>query len=415
MNRIKSMFAVVLVAAGCTGVQDKAGETYKGWEPGEMEIHHIHTGMGEANLIIMPDGTSMLIDAGDLGPNDPSWEMPKAFPPIPEAEFHPGKYVANYVMKVNPNGEKVDYFMSSHFHDDHLTNATSGAELTQGRNPDYVLSGVAEAGEWLRFAKFYDRAWPDYNYPVEVRDTHVTNFRKFVQYHSAAYGAVQERFVPGKLNQIVMTHNPSEYSGMFSIRNLAANGEVWTGEGEKTIRYYDQNPINIGTRQNENTKSIALRFDYGPFSYYTGGDVAGGVRDAEGNPVYVEAMVGQACGQVDVCKTNHHAYKDAMVEGFLEGVRPGHYISCAWDIWHTQPELMERMLSYSDGMIFHQFVWPDFLKDHQDADWYSRLYTKGGHIVVKAFDKGRQYMIYVLDDTTEAMLIKDVFGPFSAE
>jgi hypothetical protein len=226
---------------------------------------------------------------------------------------------------------------------------------------------------------------------------------------------VQERFVPGKLNQIVMTHNPSEYSGMFSIRNLAANGEVWTGEGEKTIRYYDQNPINVGPRQNENTKSIALRFDYGPFSYYTGGDVAGGVRDAEGNPVYVEAMVGQACGQVDICKTNHHAYKDAMVEGFLEGVRPGNYISCAWDIWHTQPELMERMLRYSDGMIFHQFVWPDFLKDHQDADWYSRLYTKGGHIVVKAFDKGRQYMIYVLDDTTEAMLIKDVFGPFSAE
>ena len=75
MNRIKSMLAVVLIAAGCTGVQDKAGETYKGWNPGEMEIHHIHTGMGEANLIIMPDGTSMQIDAGDLGPHAPSWEM----------------------------------------------------------------------------------------------------------------------------------------------------------------------------------------------------------------------------------------------------------------------------------------------------------------------------------------------------
>ena len=104
-----------------------------------------------------------------------------------------------------------------------------------------------------------------------------------------------------------------------------------------------------------------------------------------------------------------------MIEGFVQAVNARHYVSCAWDIWHTQPELMARMLKRQDAMIFHQFVWPDQLKDHLDADWYSRLYTKGGHIVVKAFDKGRQYMIYVLDDTTEAMLIKDVFGPFSAE
>lgn len=409
------MLAVVLIAAGCTGVQDKVGEAYKGWKPGEMDIHHIHTGMGEANFIIMPDGTSMLIDAGDLGPNDPSWEMPKAFPPIADAEFHPGKYVARYIMKVNPKHEHVDYFMSSHFHDDHLTNAKKEADMTVGRDPDYVLSGVAEVGEWIDFGKFYDRGWPDYDYPLEITDANVANFRAFVKYQAGSCGARQERFEPGKLNQIALLNDPERYSGVFSVRNLAANGEVWTGEGEETIRYYDLNPENVAGRQNENTKSIALRFDYGPFSYYTGGDVAGSLLDAEGNPVNIEVKVGQACGQVDVCKTNHHAYKDAMKEGFLEAVRPDHYVSCAWDIWHTQPELMERMLSCSDGMIFHQFVWPDFLKDYQDADWYSRLYTKGGHIVVKAFDKGRKYMIYVLDDTTEEMLIKDVFGPFSAE
>ena len=36
------MLAVVLIAAGCTGVQDKVGEAYKGWKSGEMDIHHIH-------------------------------------------------------------------------------------------------------------------------------------------------------------------------------------------------------------------------------------------------------------------------------------------------------------------------------------------------------------------------------------
>lgn len=415
MKALKTLAAVLLVAAGCADIQDEVGKPYKGWREGEFDIHHIHTGMGESNFFIMPDGTSMLIDAGDLGPNDPEAEMPKAFPPIADAEFHPGKYIARYVMNINPNKEKVDYFMASHFHGDHVTNSGGKGERTQGRNPDYILSGVTEAGEWLRFAKFFDRGWPGYDYPQQIDNIVVRNFRDFVKYHSETYGAVQEEFKVGMKNQIALNYAPEKYDGKFSIMNLAANAEIWTGEGEETIRYYDLNPESLKGWNNENTKSIALRFDYGPFSYFAGGDIAGSLMDADGNSVNIEAKVGEACGQVDVCKTNHHAYKDAMTEGFVKAVDPVHYVSCAWDIWHTQPELMDRMLVQSEGMIFHQFVWPEFLKDHQDADWYDRLYTKGGHIVVKAYDKGRQYAIYVLDSSNEDMIVKDVFGPYSAE
>ena len=414
MKAFHCVLATLLVASACTGVQQKVGEPYRGWKAGELDIHHIHTGMGEANFFIMPDGTSLLIDSGDMGPNA-QWDEQKVFPPIADAEYHPGKYVAQYILKVNPHAEKVNYFMSSHFHDDHLTNSRAGAEMTQGRNPDYVLSGVAQTGEWIRFGKFFDRAYPDYNYPVEVTDPDVENYRKFVKHHTESFGAMQEEFMVGAVNQIAMLYKPSKYEPLFSIRNIAANAEVWNEEEGKSIRYYDLNPENRTRGQNENTKSIVLRLDYGPFSYYTGGDVAGNLLDAEGNPVNIEVKAGEACGEVDICKTNHHAYKDAMKEGFLKALNPTHYISCAWDIWHTQPVLMERMLKQSEGMIFHQFVWPDLLKDHLDADWYERLYTKGGHIVVKAFDKGRQYMIYVLDDSNEDMIIKDIFGPFSAE
>lgn len=414
MKRFFGMLAALAVLCSCTGNQNECGKPYKGWKNGEFDIHHIHTGMGEANFFIMPDGTSLLIDSGDMGPNA-QWDIQKVFPPIPDAEYHPGKYVAQYIMRVNPRAEKVDYFLSSHFHDDHLTNATAGAELTEGRNPDYVLSGVAETGEYIRFGRFFDRGYPDYDYPLAVADTHVTNFRNFVSYHCGQYGAVQEEFKVGALNQIAMLYGPAKYDKAFSVRNIARNGEIWTGEGLETVRWYDQNPQNKGPRQNENTKSMVLRFDYGPFSYYTGGDVAGSLRDAEGNAVNIEVKAGEACGEVDVCKTNHHAYKDAMKEDFIKAVNARHYVSCAWDIWHTQPELMDRMLKRPDAMIFHQFVWPDLLKDHVDADWYSRLYTKGGHIVVKAYDKGRQYKIYVLDDTNEDMIVKDVFGPFKAD
>lgn len=415
MKRHVFILTALFIAAGCSSVMDEVGKPYKGWKQGEFDIHHIHTGMGEANFFIMPDGTSMLIDSGDMGPNDPEWERPRVFPPIPDCEFHPGRYVANYILRVNPNEDKVDYFMASHFHDDHICLAGGGAEMTQGRNPDYFLSGVAETGEYIQFGKFYDRGYPDYDYPVVMIDRHLDNYRNFVANHVKQNGSVQEKFNVGELNQIAMTHKPSKYSDLFSIRNIAANGEVWTGEGMETIRYYDLNDENITGRQNENTKSLVLRMDYGPFSYYTGGDVAGRLLDENGNHINVEAKTGEACGEVDVCKTNHHAYKDAMTEDFVNAVNPDHYISCAWDIWHTQPQLMERMLTRTDGMIFHQFVWPEFLEEHKNASWYDRLYKDGGHIVVKAYDKGRSYKIYILDSTNEDMIVKAVFGPYSAE
>lgn len=144
--------------------------------------------------------------------------------------------------------------------------------------------------------------------------------------------------------------------------------------GTETVRYYDLNPQNTEGYQNENTKSIVLRVDYRPFSHYTGGDVAGTLKDSDGVEINIEEKVGQACAEVDVCKTNHHAYKDAMTEGFINAVIADHYISCNWDIWHTQPELMERMLGKTDGMIFQQFIWPEFLEGYEDAEWYDRLY-----------------------------------------
>mgnify|MGYP006874640043 CR=1 FL=1 len=56
-----------------------------------------------------------------------------------------------------------------------------------------------------------------------------------------------------------------------------------------------------------------------------------------------------------------------------------------------------------------------FVEDCKDASWYDRLYKEGGHIVVKAYDKGRSYKIYILDSSNEDMIVKDVFGPYSAE
>jgi len=44
----------------------EVGEPLSPWRPGTMEFHHIYTGHGESVFHIFPDGTSLLIDAGQL-------------------------------------------------------------------------------------------------------------------------------------------------------------------------------------------------------------------------------------------------------------------------------------------------------------------------------------------------------------
>lgn len=49
----------------CRGVSaGEMGESLPLWSPGELDIHHIDTGRGNAASLIGPDGTTLLIDCG---------------------------------------------------------------------------------------------------------------------------------------------------------------------------------------------------------------------------------------------------------------------------------------------------------------------------------------------------------------
>ena len=197
-----------------------------------MDIHHIYTGRGESNFLIFPDATSMLVDAGD---HDPAYEVfPYMTKPMPDKTRRAGEWIARYIMRVNPHKENVDYMMLSHFHGDHMGSIAHG-ELTSGRNPDYKLTGLAHVGGWIRFGMAYDRGYPDYNYPTKIGGAEVDNYRAFLKHHATTYGMKQEKFKVGMKDQISLKHNAEKYSNLFSIRNLAANGEVWTGEATRAF------------------------------------------------------------------------------------------------------------------------------------------------------------------------------------
>src|SRR5690606_16599594 len=94
---------------------------------------------------------------------------------------------------------------------------------------------------------------------------------------------------------------------------------------------------------NENTMSNGLRLTYGNFSYYTGGDLSGGVLDKDGKAIDIEGLAAEATGEVDVAKANHHAYKDAMTPGFINHIRARFFVVPVWDRAHIQPETIDRM------------------------------------------------------------------------
>ena len=388
---------------------------FPAWQEGEMEIHHIYTGRGESNFMIFPDGTSLLVDVGDWDPSD----YPKMCEPLPDASRRAGSWVARYVNRVNPHQNEVDYLLVSHFHNDHTGDSTLPVPRTEDQDPNYALVGITEAGQSLRFGHVLDRGYPDYQYPLPIQDPDVTNYRAFLQNQQRQYGLQQEPFVVGQENQIALQHDRSKYQSRFSIRNLAANGEVWTGPTGETRCFYDLNEANLDPqRQNENTKSIALRIAYGPFRYYCGGDISGQLLDEKGQLVNVEEQVALACGPVDVCKTNHHAYKDAMTEGFIRHTQARQYVIPVWDYEHIQPAVIQRMVSEtpaSDDPVVFPTCLPQQLQAQYAAEpWMQSVAPVSGHVVIKVFDEGRKYRIYVLSACDERMQVQRVYGPYES-
>lgn len=396
-------------AASCVNTGE-IGKTYRGWKKGELDIHHIYTGRGEANFFIFPDGTSMLIDAGDWDPN----HYPFMCELLPDSSRRAGEWIARYIMNVNPHKNEVDYLEISHFHEDHIGDASNEAVKTKGRNPDYLLTGIAQVGETIRFKKIIDRAWPEYD---SICDPHINNYRSFLQWNITNNRSKAERFEVGSASQISLQYDKSRYGDLFSVRNLIGNGVMWTGKQNELICFY--NSQNKDGWKNENTKSLGMRITYGDFRYYTAGDLSGRICDREGNDIDIEEKVAKVCGPVNVCKANHHAYKDAMTERFVKNISASAYIVPVWDYEHIQPEIMERMAfskPYAGNPIIYTTAFPDSLqKAYAAHPWKKFVAKENGHVIVKVMDKGKKYLIYILSPSDESLKVKAIYGPFEAK
>ncbi len=390
---------------------DEIGKPLAPWRPGTMDFHHIYTGHAESIFHIFPDGTSLLIDAGQI--DRIGYELKCVT--LPDESRGPGENIARYIRRVNPHGGEVDYMMISHFHSDHMGCCRIHRGKTEGRGEDYFLSGMSEVGESIHFKKGFDRGFPDYSRPFPLNDPDLENYRRFTRWKMKEDGLEMEPFEVGRLDQIVLRRDPEPYRGTFHIRNLCGSGILWTGRGEETDRTFYDAAKEKG-QWSENPLSLGIRIDYGPFRYYTAGDFNESFADAGGNKRNLEAMLAPACGRVDVCKSNHHSYIGSMNPDFLRVLRPRVYVTDVWDQLHIQPSTMESMTDrnlYPGDRLICPTNFPLSKKNEFDgAPWRNEVAEEGGHVVVRVEEGGTRFRVCYVTAHDESMTVKSVYGPF---
>ena len=394
MKKMNVVFAILMlpsVLSGCNRVEPLPDgpvieKSYvDDWQEGYLDIHQIGTGRGNVAWMIMPDGTTMLVDMGDLGADNYQQEIMN---PKPSASKSPAEWVARYIEHFSEpleKGTKTDYAFITHFHGDHIGSFDNTAISRPGLA--YKLHGITHLAELVDIDKIVDRGWPDYNYPtaeqVSASNGGLGNYRSFMTLRSEN-AKTNEKFVVGSDSQFPLKYDAASYPE-FSVRNVAGNLDVWTGTGNATSH------MSFSTTD-ENEFSCAIRISYGDFSWYTGGDIKSALT---------EDAVAKACGPTDVVVCNHHAYKDAMHSSFVSQMQAKAYVIPVWDYYHPEAEPLRWMLSTDlypgDRMVFAAgLVENNRIRLGENGE----KIKPAGHIMIRVYEGGDTWQVFVLNDSS---------------
>ena len=391
------------------------------WTEGYLYIHHISTGRGNAAYIVMPDGTTMLLDAGEADPEFIKSVAPlKAFPPRPNATHSAGYWIADYIRQFAPPGRQtaLDYALITHFHTDHIGTVlpTSPKSATGA----YQLAGITEVGDLIAIKILIDRAAPTYNIPVDLRtcaegdgDRSLVNYLDMVAFRER-HGEPVVGLHPGELDQIRLQQ--AHKFPDFHIRNIASSGVIWTGRGTDTAQYIPIDAIK-DCHFDENPFSNVVKISYGKFSYYAGGDIPG-VPDYT-QPYWrdMETPVAAVVGPVDAMSLDHHGNRDSTNGSILRALRPRVIIQQNWLSAQPGEEVVVRMASqefypgprdvFATGMSPETRIAIGPIMD--------RIYRSyGGHVVLRVAPGGSSYEVFILNDADQTREVIKRFGPYQA-
>lgn len=406
---IRALCILVALAAAMVPGFAQTGQPLPPWTPGTLDIHQISTGRGNSALFILPDGTTLLVDAGAAGDGLPETD------PHPDASRTPGAWIARYVQRHLPAGvHSLDYALLTHFHPDHMGQVTAASPLS---GPDgYRLAGITEVDQALPIGKLIDRGWPDYSYPEPFTDRTMANYRRFLEVRTRA-GLSVESFQPGSRSQVRLLHDPAKYPSL-EIRNIIGNGVLWTGSGDATRKLFPPlDQLAPADRPSENMCSLAIRLAYGRFRYFTGGDLPGTADPGFPEWHALEPSIAPVVGPVDVHVVNQHGSMGEECDAYLKALASTVVIVPSWAPSHPAPDVLKRIMN-SRFPPSPRYVFATDLREAARiviGQRATRLAGPPGHVVVRVDPGGEHYRVYVLDNRDERDLVVAAKGPFASQ
>ena len=377
---------------------------------GGLDIHHLATGRGNSILVVAPDGTSLLIDAGATADG-----LDVSVAPRPDASRRPGQWIARYVRRrlQATDRDGLDYALMTHLHPDHLGDVTPESPLSA--KGAYRLTGITDVAEAMPIGTLIDRGFPDYGYPRRWDAPFATNYMAFVRERARSGGQV-ERILVGSNEQIRMSR-PELARSPFEVRNIVGNGLVWSGQGTGTKALFPPlAQLKAEDFPTENMCSIGLRIRLGSFSYFTAGDLTSYSFDGELPWQDALTPAARVAGPVDVSTADHHGLFDGLSADVVRALRPQAWIIQTWHISQPDTLQLERMLSERLYPGRREVFATDVMRENllSNARLLRRLGSTEGHVIVRVAPDGASFVVVVTDNSDETDTVTRRFGPFSS-
>jgi beta-lactamase superfamily II metal-dependent hydrolase len=292
---------LVLLLGAAGGAWFKWGRAWWNTRPpkptGELQVHVLDVGPSEGDsiLIVSPTGKSVLIDAGDAGK---------------------GKVILDALKRYKI--DKVDYFIATHPHPDHIGGAD---EVLNGTKVETVIdNGVDLSTPQPSPAPSKKGSKPKAAPTPAPKKSKAKGINAFFDEYKEALqksGAQYEKAEAGKKYDL---------GGGALLTVLAPTEPYFTKEQMKT------------GGNDPNANSIVLRLDYGDFSMLFMGDAETQTE---------ERMISKDVNlKAKVIKIAHHGSKYATSERFLKIVQPETAIisTGAWNRYgHPSQSLLDRL------------------------------------------------------------------------
>ena len=370
------------------------------WSEGYLDIHFINSASGECAFYVMPDGTTMVVDVGELSP---TFNADTRVPFRPSAEVRPYITYANYIKHFIPEGmSAIDYCHISHFHIDHFGDHRIEAEISP---VGYRKIGAMALYDEIPFNNILDRAYPDYiessNVPAIADSMLMKDWRLLIRWGEKNLKFTAARFKVGT-EQIRLLYKRSSYPN-FRIFNIIGNGYgYYLVDGTLKVKGAKSDP--------GNPASCGFHLSYGKFDYISCGDLTGAPQNRMAY-YFRDCMNGKG---IDAFKAHHHLSSNGW-GGQMRANKFNPQVVLNQNFYKKQPDpgLTDSLLHKANMRnIFTSNAHPDAITEN--ADIYNDIAAYNGHIVLRVAPGGEEFYVYMLDDSDFDYRVKSVHGPYTS-